>query len=156
MVQGINVFRALHNTHTWFLLNQEGNLTLQRSTCQANKILIPHFERIRINILSQRPTERDLDHHISIMSAPLENPNEDLGLGWDIENCADLSMAEESASSNAQPSIPHNTPLHSISSSLTLTLAQTSSNTTCTYTLTDVSISSSLRTQKIKKAKPNL
>ncbi|CAL5381933.1 unnamed protein product [Camellia sinensis] len=99
-------------SHTWFLRNQEINLTLQGSTCQANQVLIPHFERIRINILSQRPTERDLDHHISIMSAPLENPNEDLGLGWDIENFADLNMGEESASLNAQSNISYNIPLN--------------------------------------------
>ncbi|THG11486.1 hypothetical protein TEA_011194 [Camellia sinensis var. sinensis] len=46
------------------------------------------------------------------MSASLENPNEDLGLGWDIENFADLNMGEESASRNAQPNIPHNIPLN--------------------------------------------
>ncbi|GMP92534.1 hypothetical protein CsSME_00042715 [Camellia sinensis var. sinensis] len=97
-------------SHTWFLLNQEGNLILQGSTCQANQVLIPHFERIRINILSQRPTERDLDHHISIMSAPLENPNEDLGL--DIENFVDLNIGEENASHNDQPDILHHTPLN--------------------------------------------
>ncbi|GMQ03612.1 hypothetical protein CsSME_00049358 [Camellia sinensis var. sinensis] len=99
-------------SHTWFLLNQEINLTLQGSTCQANQVLVPHFERIRINILSQRPTERDLDHHISIMSAPLVNPNEDLGLGWDIESLADLNIGEESVSRSAQPNIPLNISLN--------------------------------------------
>ncbi|CAL5343166.1 unnamed protein product [Camellia sinensis] len=82
------------------------------STCQANQVLVPHFERIRINILSQRPTERDLDHHISIMSAPLVNPNEDLGLGWDIESLADLNIGEESVSRSAQPNIPLNISLN--------------------------------------------
>ncbi|GMP40964.1 hypothetical protein CsSME_00011229 [Camellia sinensis var. sinensis] len=99
-------------SHTWFLRNQEISLTLQGSTCQENQVLIPHFERIPINILSKRSTERDLDHHISIMSAPLENPNEDLGLGWDIENFADLNMGEDSAPRNAQPNISYNIPLN--------------------------------------------
>ncbi|GMP90353.1 hypothetical protein CsSME_00041522 [Camellia sinensis var. sinensis] len=99
-------------SYTWFLRNQEINLTLQGSTYQANQVLIPHFEKICINILSQRLTERDLDHHISIMSAPLENPNEDLGLGWNIENFADLNMGEESASYNAQSNISYNIPLN--------------------------------------------
>ncbi|GMP86181.1 hypothetical protein CsSME_00039055 [Camellia sinensis var. sinensis] len=43
------------------------------------------------------------------MSAPLENPNEDLGL---IKNFADLNIRKESASRNAQPNIPHNTLLN--------------------------------------------
>ncbi|CAL5426842.1 unnamed protein product [Camellia sinensis] len=46
------------------------------------------------------------------MSAPLENLNKDLGLGWDIENFADLNMGEESASHNAQPNISYNIPLN--------------------------------------------
>ncbi|GMP96392.1 hypothetical protein CsSME_00045058 [Camellia sinensis var. sinensis] len=46
------------------------------------------------------------------MSAPLENLNEDLGLGWDIENFTDLNMGEESASHNAQPNISYNIPLN--------------------------------------------
>ncbi|THF96063.1 hypothetical protein TEA_026877 [Camellia sinensis var. sinensis] len=114
MVQGTNHFRTLYDTTVphLVLLNLEGNLTLQGSTYQANQVLIPHFKRIRISILSQRPIERDLDHHISIMSAPLEHPNEDLGLGWDIENFTDLNMGEEGASRSSQPSIPHNTALN--------------------------------------------
>ncbi|GMP57454.1 hypothetical protein CsSME_00021547 [Camellia sinensis var. sinensis] len=46
------------------------------------------------------------------MSTPLENPNEDLGLGWDIESFADLNMGEESASRSAQPNTPYNIPLN--------------------------------------------
>ncbi|GMP86686.1 hypothetical protein CsSME_00039380 [Camellia sinensis var. sinensis] len=46
------------------------------------------------------------------MSAPLENPNEDLGLGWDIESFADLNIGEESVSRSAQPNIPYNIPLN--------------------------------------------
>ncbi|GMP79131.1 hypothetical protein CsSME_00034796 [Camellia sinensis var. sinensis] len=46
------------------------------------------------------------------MSAPLENPNEDLGLGWDIESFIDLNMGEESAPRSAQPNIPYNIPLN--------------------------------------------
>ncbi|GMP75550.1 hypothetical protein CsSME_00032597 [Camellia sinensis var. sinensis] len=114
MVQRTNHFRTLHNTTVPHLVfaKPRVNLTLQGSTCQANQILIPHFKRIRINILLQKSIERDLDHYISIMSAPLENPDEDLGLGWDIENFADLNMGAESVSRNAQPSIPYNTPLN--------------------------------------------
>ncbi|GMQ04557.1 hypothetical protein CsSME_00049930 [Camellia sinensis var. sinensis] len=46
------------------------------------------------------------------MSAPLENPNEDLGLGWNIESFADLNIGEESVSRSAQPNIPYNIPLN--------------------------------------------
>ncbi|XP_028103260.1 uncharacterized protein LOC114302435 [Camellia sinensis] len=99
-------------------------LHLMRETQRLGEDILVYVRRFRekavdiqvptiiINILSQRPTERDLDHHISIMSAPLENPNENLGLGWDIENFADLNMGEESASHNAQSNIFYNIPLN--------------------------------------------